>query len=134
MPRDSRDEVAPIERDEGADAAALEALHKEAADRIAAEAQRQEAAEKTAREEAAAALNNVPLPATNIMLHSYRQFEESEQATFRRVKDLYLIVWGALHELDGTPPEQTNFNSAELSYAALRLRESALWLEAAFHV
>jgi len=133
MPRDSRDEAAPIERDEGADAAALEALHKETADRIVAEAERQEAAEKAAREEAAA-LNNAPLPTTNIMLHSYRQFEESEQATFRRVKDLYLIVWGALHELDGTAPEQTTFNSPELSYAALRLRESALWLEAAFHV
>jgi predicted deacetylase len=134
---DARPLAAPIERDAAADDAALEALRKQAADEIMAAAAREEAqaqAAKAALDTLAAETAELPLPPVNVFMHGYRQIDEAEAARLRRLKDLALLLWTALHETDGTSAEQTEFRTREFGLAALRLEEAMLWIEKGFNV
>jgi len=103
----------PHERDDGADAAALQQL---VAGRYLD-------------------IINAPLPEQNLFLHGYRQSDDAQLARMRRLKDIALVLWQEMHEADGTKPEiGAAFHSREMGLAALRLEEAMLWVEKHFNV
>jgi hypothetical protein len=103
----------PIERDDGADEAAL-----------------REMVEGRWRE-----IIEAPLPEQNVFLHGYRQSDDAQLARMRRLKDVALVLWQEMHEADGSKPDlATPFNSREMGLASLRLEEAMLWVEKHFNV